>query len=151
MGNNIFPIGVNINGNASTALNSTVLTPGWNYIDGYWYYADASSNTYRDKWCYDSGSWYYLRNDGKMYTGGPFEISGDYYTFSSPDGKMLTGWYYDHLKRGWYYFNTSSGAMVKNNWISTSGKWYYLKDDGVMARNTTIGGYYVNDNGEWVK
>ena len=27
--------------------------------------------------------------------------------------------------------------------------WYYFDDDGTMAHDTTIGGYYLKDSGEW--
>lgn len=36
-------------------------------------------------------------------------------------------------------------------WLQdTDGKWYYLNSNGAMAKNTTINGYYVDENGVWV-
>ncbi|MCB6417062.1 choline-binding protein D, partial [Faecalimonas umbilicata] len=42
-----------------------------------------------------------------------------------------------------------SGAM-KTGWYQVSGKWYYSYSSGALAVNTTIDGYTVNANGEWV-
>ncbi|MDO5516141.1 MAG: leucine-rich repeat protein [Clostridium sp.] len=162
IGNEAFPIGVKFNGNSITQDNNeipsnsvTKLNPGWTYIEGYWYYADASGNMYRNQWYFNGYNWYYLSGDGKMYTGGPIDIGGVKYMFSYPNGEMMTGWQYDHLMRAWNYFNPVSdgtkGAMVKSKWVYTGGKWYYLKDNGNMARNTSIDGYYVDDSGAWVQ
>ncbi|ETI65829.1 choline binding protein CbpF, partial [Neobacillus vireti LMG 21834] len=49
----------------------------------------------------------------------------------------------------WYYL-ASSGEM-KTGWVQVGQKWYYLYNDGSMAANTTINGYKVNKNGEWIK
>ena len=59
---------------------------------------------------------------------------------------MKTGW----LKQGgsWYYLD-GSGAM-KTGWFQVDGKWYYAYSSGVLAVSTTINGYTVNANGEWV-
>lgn len=54
------------------------------------------------------------------------------------------------LKQGgsWYYLD-NSGAM-KTGWFQVDGKWYYAYSSGVLAVSTTINGYTVNANGEWV-
>ena len=59
---------------------------------------------------------------------------------------MKTGW----LKQGgsWYY-RDNSGAM-KTCWFQVDGKWYYAYSSGALAVSTTINGYTVNANGEWV-
>lgn len=49
-----------------------------------------------------------------------------------------------HTKR--YYFN-KDGIMAAGKWIKNAGKWYYLKSDGTLARNTKIDGYQVDGNG----
>ena len=70
------------------------------------------------------GTWYYL--DGS--------------------GAMQTGW----INQGgtWYYL-AGSGAM-RTGWYQVGGKWYYSYPSGALAVNTTIDGYTVNANGEWV-
>lgn len=91
-----------------------------------WIYYDENGNILRNQWFKDTsnGKWYYLQANGYMTTGFRF-INSEWYYFNT-DGSMATGWIKD----------------------SSSGKWYYLYDSGKMARNTTIGGYRLNVNGE---
>lgn len=57
-----------------------------------------------------------------------------------------TGWRY--INGTWYYFY--SDGYVRKGWLQdTDGKWYYLYNNGEMAKNTTIEGYYVDNNGVW--
>lgn len=59
---------------------------------------------------------------------------------------MATGW--AKVDGVWYYLNTS-GALV-TGWFQAGGKWYYAYSSGALAVNTTINGYTLNANGEWV-
>ena len=61
-------------------------------------------------------------------------------------GAMQTGWVKDNDT--WYYLD-NSGAM-KTGWFTVSGKWYYAYSSGALAVDTTVDGYTVNANGEWV-
>ncbi len=63
-------------------------------------------------------------------------------------GTKATGWVND--QGTWYYLNASNGDM-KTGWFQVNGKWYYAYGSGALAVNTTVDGYYVNYNGEWVK
>lgn len=52
----------------------------------------------------------------------------------------------------WKYKDEVTRAYVASQWIesaSEKGLWYYLDQNGVMAVNTTVDGYYVNELGEW--
>ncbi|NRT88092.1 hypothetical protein [Clostridium beijerinckii] len=49
---------------------------------------------------------------------------------------------------GWWYTEGNSWAT---NWRHIGDKWYYFYSNGYMAHDTTINGYYVNSNGEWVQ
>ena len=60
---------------------------------------------------------------------------------------MQTGWLQDGGK--WYYLE-NSGAMKASQWFQVDGKWYYVDGSGALAVNTTVNGYTVNGNGEWV-
>ena len=66
---------------------------------------------------------------------------------------MCTGWI--HFANGdWYYFDTETGEMLRNKWITDTekGKSYYVGSDGVLATNTVIDGQYrVNEKGEYVE
>ncbi|HGR0581728.1 TPA: hypothetical protein ACL3H3_000467, partial [Streptococcus pneumoniae] len=72
-----------------------------------------------------NGSWYYL----------------------NANGAMATGW--AKVNGSWYYLE-ASGAMKASQWFKVSDKWYYVNGLGALAVNTTVDGYTVNENGEWV-
>ena len=59
---------------------------------------------------------------------------------------METGW--AKVGGAWYHLK-GSGAMV-TGWFQVGGKWYYAYSSGALAVSTTVDGYYVNANGEWV-
>jgi glucan-binding YG repeat protein len=41
---------------------------------------------------------------------------------------------------------------MKTGWIKdSSGKWYYLRESGTMAKNTTIDGYKLGPDGTYTK
>ncbi|HHA8419238.1 TPA: choline-binding protein A, partial [Streptococcus pneumoniae] len=67
--------------------------------------------------------------------------------YLNANGSMATGW----VKDGdtWYYLE-ASGAMKASQWFKVSDKWYYVNGSGALAVNTTVDGYGVNANGEWV-
>lgn len=47
---------------------------------------------------------------------------------------------------GWWYKEGSSWAT---GWRLIDGNWYYFNSDGYMVTNTSVGGYYLNENGVW--
>lgn len=61
---------------------------------------------------------------------------------------MATGWNADAT--GSYYFFSTFGAMLSNQWIASNGQWYYLGNSGAMMRNAWIGNYYVGADGMWI-
>ena len=42
------------------------MVTGWNYINGFWYYMDASGAMWSNGWYNIDGKTYYLYGDGKM-------------------------------------------------------------------------------------
>lgn len=41
---------------------------------------------------------------------------------------------------------------MHTGWLLDSGKWYYFAPDtGAMVRGTSVGGYYLNSDGVWVR
>ncbi|VFH80699.1 choline binding protein C [Streptococcus pneumoniae] len=118
----------------------------WQKVNGKWYYF-GSSGSMATGWKYVRGKWYYLDNkNGDMKTGWQYFGNKWYYLRSS--GAMVTGWYQDGLT--WYYLNAGNGDM-KTGWFQVNGKWYYAYSSGALAVNTTVDGYSVNYNGEWVR
>lgn len=122
------------------------LARGWINDDSTWYYLDPTTGIMQTGWQYLGNKWYYLRSSGAMATGWYLDGSTWYY-LDTQNGDMKTGWIY--VDNTWYYLR-SSGAMV-TGWFQVNGKWYYAYSSGALAVNTTVGGYYVNYNGEWVQ
>lgn len=122
------------------------LVRGWTNDNSTWYYLDTTSAAMQTGWKQLGNKWYYLRSSGAMATGWYQEGSTWYYLDQS-NGDMKTGWQY--LGNKWYYLR-SSGAMV-TGWFQVGSKWYYAYSSGALAVNTTVDGYSVNYNGEWVQ
>lgn len=118
---------------------------GWAKVDGKWYLFDQNGDMLTG-WQFVDGKWYFLNNSGDMATGWVKDNGTWYYLNGS--GAMVTGWLNDNGT--WYYLN-SNGSMKASTWFELGGKWYYVNGSGALAVNTTVGGYTVNGNGEWVK
>lgn len=86
-------------------------------------------------WKQENGMWYFYNTDGSIFQVGV-------------DRSLATGWV--QVNGSWYYLN-SNGSMKVNQWFQVGGKWYYVNTSGELAVNTSIDGYRVNDNGEWVR
>ena len=102
------------------------LARGWTNANSTWYYLDPETGIMQTGWQQLGNKWYYLRSSGAM----------------------ATGWYQEGST--WYYLNASNGDM-KTGWFQVGGKWYYAYSSGALAVNTTVEGYFVNYNGEWIQ
>lgn len=119
---------------------------GWNKNDkGEWTYVVDSKGTTQKGWINDGGSWYYLNKEGVMQKWW-VQVDGTWY-FLNGSGVMETGWLQDN---GTWYYLEESGAMKANQWFEVGGKWYHVNGSGALSVNTTVDGYNVNENGEWV-
>ncbi len=96
----------------------------WKQIDGKWYFFNAEG-VMQKWWVKDGNTWYYLNGSGEM----------------------QTGWLLDGGK---WYFLEASGAMKASQWFQVKDKWYHVDGSGALSVNTTVDGYTVNGNGEWV-
>lgn len=120
-------------------------TPQWHKNnDGKWSYYDSLGEPIKEQWVLDKGNWYYLGSDGYMQIGWT-KLNGTWYYLNN-NGSMKTGWLKDNDQ--WYYL-TNDGSM-KIGWINTGDNWYYLSSDGSMLYNTSVDGYYLDENGAWV-
>ena len=123
-----------------------IMQTGWKQLGNKWYYL-RSSGAMATGWYQEGSTWYYLDEpNGDMKTGWQYLGNKWYYLRSS--GAMATGWYQEGST--WYYLHTSNGDM-KTGWFQVNGKWYYAYSSGALAVNTTVEGYSVNYNGEWVQ
>lgn len=118
---------IDTNENSQTNPNNESLKCNqWVNVNGEWQYNDALGNPLKGKWFYDNN------------------YKHEYYL--NDDGIMAKGWL--NLNGNWYYLN--SKGEKQTGWQYINEKWYFLYDTGVMAANTTINGYAVNADGEWV-
>ncbi|MBW6410771.1 hypothetical protein KYD98_11770 [Clostridium sp. YB-6] len=85
-----------------------------------------------------------IKNELNMIKGtGWIEKNGDFYYYE--DWNMKSGWIkYDNK---WYF--TEEDGKMRTGWIQYKGNWYYLNSDGSMAKNTTVNGFYFNEEGIW--
>ena len=158
------------NGGFESRINSLKvgeLTRGWINDDSTWYYLDPTTAAMQTGWQQLGNKWYYLRSSGAMATGW-YQVGSSWYYLDAQNGDMKTGWAY--VGNSWYYLR-SSGAMatgwyqegstwyylhasngdMKTGWFQVNGKWYYAYSSGALAVNTTVEGYSVNYNGEWIQ
>ncbi len=129
------------------STSNGVMSTGWIKVNGIWYYAD-KSGALQTGWKKVGGVWYYFDPaDYEMLTG-RIDVDGASY-YLNASGAMKTGWV--SLPNGDYYYASQSGALIKDDWVKYRGSWYWLKADGLMARNETlsIGGknYRFSDSG----
>ena len=123
-----------------------IMQTGWKHLGNKWYYL-RSSGTMATGWYQEGSTWYYLDEpNGDMKTG--WQYLGNKWYYLRSLGAMATGWYQEGST--WYYLNASNGDM-KTGWFQVNGKWYYAYSSGALAVNTTVDGYSVNYNGEWVQ
>ena len=119
---------------------------GWIQDASTWYYLDSETGIMQTGWKQLGNKWYYLRSSGAMATGW-YQEGSTWYYLDAENGDMKTGW--QNLGNKWYYLR-SSGAMA-TGWFQVGSKWYYAYSSGALAVNTTVDGYSVNYNGEWVQ
>ena len=112
-------------------------------IDGS--YVDSSGKWETDRWVNSGGYWWYRHKDGSC-TKNNWEKIGDYWYHFDSAGWMQTGWLY--LNGYWYYLN-GSGQMC-TGWVWVGSYCYYFYSGGSMARDTYIGGSYVDSSGCWL-
>ncbi|HIH2969424.1 TPA: N-acetylmuramoyl-L-alanine amidase family protein [Streptococcus pneumoniae] len=131
------------------------LETGWLYDQSNWYYlakTEINGENYiggerRAGWINDASAWYYLDpTTGIMQTG--WQHLGNKWYYLRSSGAMATGWYQEGIT--WYYLNARNGDM-QTGWFQVNGNWYYAYSSGALAVNTTVDGYSVNYNGEWVR
>ncbi|EKQ53037.1 MULTISPECIES: putative cell wall binding protein [unclassified Clostridium] len=109
----------------------------------YYFYSDGEMAT---GWQQDSDNiWHYFYGDGNGSMAHDTTIGG-YHIDKS--GKMITGRGWVPSDGSWYYLK--GDGEVATDWLWNQGYWYYLYPEGSMAHDTTIKGYYLNDDGEWV-
>lgn len=91
----------------------------------------------------ENGVTYFLEENGEIFKNGQKVINGVTYVFGA-DGKCTSnykpGW--EKTADGWKW-KQADGTYAAGTWILTSGKYYYLKSNGIMATYwTQVDGKY---------
>ena len=149
--------------------NGKMASSAFGLYNGQWYYYNAAGAMVKDRWVLHSdGRWYYLANDGHM-ASNTFTDDGYYvnengawesgmrnqwffhvqsWHYLDGNAKTVTGWLTWNSKQ-YYFYDT--GDML-TGWLFDNGSYYYFGSDGAMLRNQkTPDGYYVDQNGKWIR
>lgn len=113
---------------------------GWLLIDSKYYYFDANG-AMKTGWHKENEKWYYLESNGAM-TKGWKKLSDKWYYFEN-NGEARIGW--KKLDGKWYYFEQDTS--MRTGWKMINNKWYYFYESGMMATNTVIDGWTINNEG----
>ena len=116
---------------------------GWLNLDGTWYYLNADGSMACDTWI---GTYYVDASGSWVIEGWQQNGYGWWYqrangTYPHSEWEIING--------TWYHFDES--GYMQTGWLNLDGTWYYLNADGSMATDTYVDGYYVDENGAWVK
>lgn len=123
------------------------MATGWYQVGSTWFYSNGGGEMLANKWLEYKDDWYYLKSSGAMAKSW-LELGGKWYYMSS-DGVMQTGW--QDIGGATYYMSTSTGYCA-TGWCKIDGKTYYFDPVSCkMARNTTINGYKVDENGVYIE
>lgn len=78
------------------------------------------------------------------------QTEDEQWQYIQDDGSKATGWLELDGKR---YYLDSNGCRKSSYWHKDKddGYWYYLDEDGVMAQNTWVDNYYVDETGRFEK
>lgn len=135
-----------------------VLRIGWvPNSHGKWYYS-SNGQTWESSWVKIGDKIYHFEDDPTEYAceGWQNIYNKDYYFFPGTY-ELAVGW--QKIGGQWYYFNEDGftrtdwisssdfGSMAKG-WKNINNKWYYFNENGTMASNTTVDGYYINNDGQ---
>ena len=121
--------------------------PGWNEIDGEWYYYEQDGKTLHKGWLYSGKQWYYFDSEGKM-AHDRIIIDEDYkgaYSFDSEGHMLKNKWVNWHIacvgddgKTYYIYQYFGSDGLSYSGWKKISSKWYYF-EGGHPAGNVPFG------------
>lgn len=112
-----------------------------NYLEGT-QFEDVEGNPLGGGWHLIKGSWYLFDENGYRQTGWQTIDQDRYYL--NENGRMSVGWF--AYEDNWYY--ADSDGRMQTGWIMDQpGKYYYLNEDGTMARDAVVDGYQLDAAG----
>ena len=143
-----------------------VRTAGWLERDGKRYFSNAEGKLYRNQFISFGKTYYYCAEEAAIVQGQQYPVKGVLYTFDENGVMQITsGWgeyngrkYYINPStgfpyKGWItfgqtvYYADANGLLV-NGWKKINGySYYFYSSNYVMARNTTIDGKRIGQDG----
>ena len=145
--------------------------------DGYFYDKDSGAKVYlgTNRYVQVNDNWYYVNAEGKILKGDQI-IDGVQVNFNpyngiqtkgelvDSNGRVISEDNYNTYETPSKFYDKNSGALVKGQYFSHDGKWYYadaqgnilkgsqtidgvhvyFDDDGVQAKDTVLNGYYYD-------
>ena len=141
-------------------------TAGWIEYDGKRYFSNAEGKLYRNQFISFGKTYYYCAEEAAIVQGQQYPVKGVLYTFDENGVMQITpGWgeyngrkYYINPStgfpyKGWItfgqtvYYADANGLLV-NGWQKINGySYYFYSSNYVMARNTTIDGKRIGQDG----
>ena len=132
------------------AVGITAFAAGWSQEGSNWVYYNNNGSKVTNAWRQaQDGTWRYLESSGAMATN-KWVDNDDYYV--DADGIMYTDQWLkvtdEDGNQEWYYFS-STGKAIKDNWKKIDDKWYHFDSDGRMETGWIEDDmYYCNASGE---
>ena len=145
--------------------------------DGYFYDKDSGAKVYlgTNRYVQVNDNWYYVNAEGKILKGDQI-IDGVQVNFNpyngiqtkgelvDSNGRVISEENYNTYEAPSKFYDKNSGALVKGQYFSHDGKWYYadaegnilkgsqtidgvdvyFDDDGVQAKDAVLNGYYYD-------
>ena len=145
--------------------------------DGYFYDKDSGAKVYlgTNRYVQVNDNWYYVNAEGKILKGDQI-IDGVQVNFNpyngiqtkgelvNSNGRVISEDNYNTYETPSKFYDKNSGALVKGQYFSHDGKWYYadaegnilkgsqtidgvhvyFDDDGVQAKDAVLNGYYYD-------
>ena len=125
--------------------------PGWNKIDGDWYFFNDDGTMAKSTWKKDSKGWCYLDADGK-WAKSAFAKDSKGWCWIGSSGYMVTSTKWIKVDGIWYHI--TKGYMDVSKWMRDSKGWCYLGPDGKMVTNgwakDSKGWCWMGADGYWV-
>ena len=155
-----------IAGSAMTSIAAPRI--GWVDVKNSWYYYDENSNPVTNQWIEYNDEFYWVDNTGKMLVQTWVKDGDSWYWVNAQGTRLSDCWV--PITNEWYYVS-EDGRMLANTWLTQGRETYYLTADGSaakgwveidgtwhyfnrtncdMERGTTIDGYYIDADGNYV-
>ena len=104
-----------------------------------------TNNIKKTGWQSIDDNWYLYDINGKI-TKGWYKVNNSNWYYFNDEGIMQKGWL--ELDEKTYYLSNS--GIMKKGWVKIDSNWYYFNQSGEKQINTTIDGYTLNEDGEWI-